>query len=504
MEFSDAGGPRTRPADARLSLPRPSRLAGGGFQRYRQFRATVWHESMRLASCRRILSDDHAFGFVLNAIESRRVELLGRRLWRGMDPEIVFNYAFRWRYRPQLREVYGGARLVEGFYQHFTFGGVKGEAASNHLERIAAASGAAAGILDGAVRGGRGTEWIEKRVPGIVRALGVDSLLTVPIALPWARPALPVDEDDLRRALSRVSRARRGEFGGVDPDEAEGGEGVRAEYERLLAGGGAAGGGGGGGGGGGAAGGTGGIFVPERTDVDETAIYDADLIGGLMRRFRRWRSGWSEEHRAAGDEFDAEAYAEGSRKPFFADSRRPAGEGVALLLDHSSSVAAVQLEYKKATLALCEALSRLGVGFSVYAFSAAGRSVACWAVKSDSEVWGSTCAKRLAQIPANGPTPLAEVYGRIRRLVASAGKGRRPGTLLTLTDGEPSDPDAVRSAVSSFRALGIGMVALGLGPDAARAAAIASNLKKLGYERALAVSRLEDIPGKVLGILGGD
>ena len=45
------------------------------------------------------------------------------------------------------------------------------------------------------------------------------------------------------------------------------------------------------------------------------------------------------------------------------------------------------------------------------------------------------------------------------------------------------------------------MVALGLGPDTVRATTIASNLRTLGYERTLAVSRLSDIPNRVMGIL---
>jgi hypothetical protein len=46
------------------------------------------------------------------------------------------------------------------------------------------------------------------------------------------------------------------------------------------------------------------------------------------------------------------------------------------------------------------------------------------------------------------------------------------------------------------------MVAIGLGPDTTRATIIASNLKFLGYEKTLAVSRLNDIPNKVLNVLG--
>ena len=78
----------------------------------------------------------------------------------------------------------------------------------------------------------------------------------------------------------------------------------------------------------------------------------------------------------------------------------------------------------------------------------------------------------------------------------------RPRTLLTMTDGEPSNAGAVREAVMRARSGGTRMAALGLGPDSVRATAIASNLAGLGYERAVAVSRLGDIPGKVMRILG--
>ena len=55
--------------------------------------------------------------------------------------------------------------------------------------------------------------------------------------------------------------------------------------------------------------------------------------------------------------------------------------------------------------------------------------------------------------------------------------------------------------ITGLKGLGTGMVALGLGPNITRATAIASNLRRLGYERTVAVSRLADIPNKVMGIL---
>ena len=142
-------------------------------------------------------------------------------------------------------------------------------------------------------------------------------------------------------------------------------------------------------------------------------------------------------------------------------------------------------------------LEFLKVKFSVYAFSTEQRQVTCWLVKPEGAKWNNIAAKRLAQIKANGGTPLAEVYAIMLPMLRS----KKPDIFLTLSDGEPSDPDAVRSMVNTFKLLGIKMVTIGVGPNTPIATIIASNLKYLGYENTLAVSRLNDIPNKVLNVL---
>jgi len=240
-----------------------------------------------------------------------------------------------------------------------------------------------------------------------------------------------------------------------------------------------------------------GVITPSGTNVDETKIYDIDLITSLKTKFKEWKTGWKEEHVRVGDEFDEEAYIEG-HNPFFTDKKKVIKTKIVMLLDHSSSISADQLEYKKATLALCEVLSYLKVKFAVYAFSTENKQVVCWQIKSDSMKWNYVAAKRLAQIVANGGTPLAEVYDKMFPILRS----QKPDIFLTLSDGEPSDPDAVRSMVKAFRQIGVKMVALGLGPDTTRAIIIANNLKYLGFERTLAVSRLNEIPNRVISVLG--
>ena len=38
-----------------------------------------------------------------------------------------------------------------------------------------------------------------------------------------------------------------------------------------------------------------GIQIPNPTNVDETKIYDQDLISNLKNRFREWKTGWKEK-----------------------------------------------------------------------------------------------------------------------------------------------------------------------------------------------------------------
>lgn len=489
VQISDRVGTRTRLADGKVIITTPDKRIGDDFQRYRQFRASLWYESMRARHCQKILSNDHAFGFILNTMETRRVEGLGRSLWRGMDGEIIFNYACMLAERPQLHSVYGSARIVEAFYQQFMFGTIKGEVQASRFEKIREAAAYACDVTDQAVREECSTKWLESHVSKIIRILDIDSLMTIPVSLPFMKAGMALTEEELRRIIKIVADNREGDFGTADPDAVMKGENLHDEYKILLdethknqnkglapepVG----------------------IQTPSARDVDETAMYDMRLIGGLKTRMKEWKSGWTEQHVRAGDEFDEEGYVEGG-KPFLTDIRKSIKTKIVILLDHSSSISSDALEYKKATLALCEVLSYLKVKFAVYAFSTQNRTIVCWSVKPDGVKWNRTTARRLAQIVANGSTPLAEIYDRIFPVMQT----RSPDILLTLTDGEPSDPDAVRGMIKALKSLGISMVALGLGPNTVRATMIAGNLRRLGYEKTVAVSRLRDIPSRVMGIL---
>ena len=491
IEISDKMETRTRLKENKVIVTPLEKRIGNDFQKYRQFRTSLWYEAMRIKHCKKILSNDHAFGFILNTMETRRVEQLGRQIWKGMDDEIIFNYAYMLVSRPQLHTVYGKARIVEAFYQYFMFGAIKGEIQSSHFEKIKKASAFANKIVDKAIEEKKETEWLEKNVSEIVKILDIDSLLTIPVSLPFMKAGMAMSEEELLKFLKIISKNKEGDFGSVDPQAVLSGDNVYDEYKVLLdenkktenkgltpepVG----------------------IQIPSTKNVDESVIYDMSLINGLKTKFKEWKSGWKEQHLRSGDEFDEENYIEGN-EPFFTDVKKSIKTKIVILLDHSSSISSDALEYKKATLALCEVLSYLKVKFAVYAFSTENRSVVCWSIKPENTKWNNITAKRLAHIVANGSTPLAEVYDKMFPILQS----KRPDIFLTLTDGEPSDPDAVRNMTKTLKGLGINMVALGLGPNTIRATAIANNLRHLGYEKTLAVSRLNDIPSKVIHILEG-
>ena len=60
VEFSKTKQNETRLKEKRVSLIPNEQYYGDDFQKYRQFRTSIWYESMRLKHCQKILSNDHA------------------------------------------------------------------------------------------------------------------------------------------------------------------------------------------------------------------------------------------------------------------------------------------------------------------------------------------------------------------------------------------------------------------------------------------------------------
>jgi hypothetical protein len=247
------------------------RYQGADFQKYRQFRTALWYEAMRIRHSSKIFSNDHAFGFILNTLETRRIETIGRKFWEGMDEEIIFNYGFAWLYRPLLNSLYGPARIVEAFAQYFLLGDIKGEIPQSAIGKIQRATKISEEAVKEAVEKKHGTDWLEKKVSEIIKVLEIDPLLTIPISMPKISSGIAMSEEDFVKTLNKVAKYKESDFGELDPKKAVEGKQVFEEFKVLLeeakksenkglssevVG----------------------INIPPVTNVDETKIYDMDLI----------------------------------------------------------------------------------------------------------------------------------------------------------------------------------------------------------------------------------
>ena len=231
------------------------------------------------------------------------------------------------------------------------FGAIKGEIQKSDFEKIKKAANFAKKIICESIDENKDTQWVERHVGKIIKILDIDSLLTIPVSLPFMKAGMALSEEELLKVLKLVTKTKEGDFGEADPKSVISGAEIYDEYKVLLnedeksknKG---------------LATETIGITTPKSQNVDESVIYDRRLINGLKIKFKEWKSGWQEQHQRSGEEFDEENYID-SQEPFFTDIKKSIKTKIVILLDHSSSIASDAIEYKKATLALCEVLAFL-------------------------------------------------------------------------------------------------------------------------------------------------
>jgi len=493
----------------KIMVPQLDYFHGNTFQKYRQWRTLLWYESMRLRYSFKIYDTDIVFGNVFNIIETKRVEVLGLEEWRGMIKEIIFYEALSGNNKPLLNTLHGKSKIIEAFSQFFLTGFIKGEIYGGENERILKATEYAKNLIkeyiNKYVKRGKlldpvsDQKWLESETRQIIKILQLDSLMSLP-PIPFVMPKNKIGlstghEEELSSQIEKIVKAKDKE---IELEkvrkEIVQGKDVKEEYKTLvkeskkndnkgydttenLS-----------------------ITVPyDNTDIDEGIIYDYNLINKTKTALKEWRSGWKEKYDYQGEELELENHIEKQSKIFISDKKISINVRISILLDLSSSIEDNEIEYKKAAVALCEGLEYLDIKFTLYAFNTESRAIKCWIIKPQNVGWGSTYAKRLMQVKPLGGTPLAEVYKILQPTINSF----KPDIFVTLTDGEPSDMNAVRSAVSSYKRYGIRMIAIGLGSDTNDAIGIGLNLKYLNYEKTLTLSkkRLQDLPKKVLGLL---
>ncbi len=491
----------------RIILPGLDYFYGNIFQKYRQWRTLLWYESVRLKYSFKIFDTDVVFGFVFNILETKRIEILGLEEWKGMIKEIIYYEGLSWHNKPLLNSLHGKNKVLEAFSQFFLTGYIKGELYGGENERVISASDYAHNILRDYIKNFKlnnktfdpikDQKWLEYETRQIIKILQIDSLMSVPpipIVMPKSKVGLSMKQEEVLSQIEKLVRIKTKEIE-IEKLKKEivQGDDINEEFriivneskkndnkgfettENLS------------------------IAIPDNLGVDETAIYDFDLINKVKTALKEWRSGWKEKYDFSGDEIEIENYIEKQPKIFISDKKIAINVKISVLLDLSSSIEDNEIEYKKATVALCEGLEYLGIKFSIYAFNTESRMVKCWVIKPPTARWGSIYARRLMQVKPIGGTPLAEIYKILQPSISAF----KPDIFVTLTDGEPSDMDAVRSIVLSYKRSGVEMIAIGLGSDLGDAIGIGHNLKYLNYQRILTLSkkRLQDLPKKVLGLL---
>ncbi len=491
----------------KIILPGLDYFYGNIFQKYRQWRTLLWYESVRLKYSFKIFDTDVVFGFVFNILETKRIEILGLEEWKGMIKEIIYYEGLSWHNKPLLNSLHGKNKVLEAFSQYFLTGYIKGELYGGENERVMSASDYAHSILRDYIKNFKlnnktfdpikDQKWLEYETRQIIKILQVDSLMSIPpipIIMPKSKVGLSMRQEEVLSQIEKLVRIKTKEIE-IEKLKKEivQGDDINEEFRTIvneskkndnkgfettenLS-----------------------IAIPDNMGVDENTIYDFDLINKVKTALKEWRSGWKEKYDFNGDEIEIENFIEKQPKIFINDKKIAINVKISVLLDLSSSIEDNEIEYKKATVALCEGLEYLGIKFSIYAFNTESRTVKCWVIKPPTARWGSIYARRLMQVKPIGGTPLAEIYKILQPSISAF----KPDIFVTLTDGEPSDMDAVRSVVLSYKRSGVEMIAIGLGSDLGDAIGIGHNLKYLNYQRILTLSkkRLQDLPKKVLGLL---
>ncbi|MFL6430219.1 MAG: VWA domain-containing protein, partial [Nitrososphaeraceae archaeon] len=196
--------PTAKPEKSQIILPVIDYFAGTDFQKYRQWRVSLWYESMRMTYSSKVLSYEHAFGFLLNTIEKKRVEFLGLQQWQGMVKEIIFNDSISWLSRPLLNSLYGRHKIVEAFSQYFLTGYIKGELFGSEFNRVKTSSDFANSIVEQAIKDNQGTNWIEQHIPKLIKMLEIDPLISIPIIAPRTRIGMSINRSDLLKQIENV------------------------------------------------------------------------------------------------------------------------------------------------------------------------------------------------------------------------------------------------------------------------------------------------------------
>jgi hypothetical protein len=191
-----------------IILPLLNYYPGTDFQKYRQWRVALWFESMRMKHSSKVLSNEHAFGFLLNTLETKRIENLGLREWEGMMNELMFNEGISWMSRQLLNSIYGRYKIAEAFSQYFLTGYLKGELFGGEFDKVKRAADYASEVIKEAIDNNYGTSWIEQHIPKLIKILELDPLVSIPLLSPRTRVGASLNPSDTLKQVEKVVQMR--------------------------------------------------------------------------------------------------------------------------------------------------------------------------------------------------------------------------------------------------------------------------------------------------------
>lgn len=474
---------------------------------YRMWRADVWHEAMHVLfrSLDFLIKDKQSniLTFVWNIIEDYRVNNLGFRLYPAMKREIDLYYAAVYEISQPIDDP------VRMFGQLLLWGTTKSVVPVP--DRVFQAVKYVRTVLPSATSPQDTWDMAHK----VCEILGVDwdDIAPPSIAIRDNNKTTTLSERSLKKAVQEFQESRRKYQDKLEPqgdnrdehnspkagdeDLLEVSPEIQSEFEyiqtesekiehgtksdRSLIG--------------------DALTVPSKLDEDESPYYDYDLIAHLKAELQRLKKKFHEYASTTG-EFDTETYLT-AQKLLDEERVKVGGLRVLVLLDHSGSIWKLQKEYKKVCTALGEVFNYLGIDFSMFTFSAWGSSykATLYLIKSFKEKWNRVKARRLAQIPASGGTPLGDAYEKLLPYVKNYAIAKNRFIFVTLTDGEP---DSFTQALRLIRTLKqhCHMVAIGFGVTMSDVLTISQRLTELGYERYVATDNIMKLPEKIFSLLG--
>ena len=247
------------------------------------------------------------------------------------------------------------------------------------------------------------------------------------------------------------------------------------------------------------------ILVPRKMYNDYLHIYNEGLANHVKQALRNVRRGWKEQKSDTGS-FEVDDYV-ARRYPPFIDEQRVGSKNMEaiILLDHSGSMGYYEEKYKEVVVALCEGLNYINTKFQVYAFNVPARNgrgiTSVWQIKALSEKWNITSMMRLAQIEADGGTPLSEVYKTLFPVVS--GKSRDNCIFITFTDGEPDREYDTKKIIAVYKNT-CNMYAITYNPKLEWCEKLAGECRSLGYEKVAGITDIGKFPQAVLSMIVGN